>query len=291
MDGADCRPLVSNNITWPNAISLDYINQMVYWADAHFDAIFVVDYNGNDGRLVAGGPGQDQISHPFAMSLYRSYLYVTDWVDEQLYKVDIVQGKVTEVIKDRKLLRDVQIYHPSRQGQSKNFCKHYGCEQLSLLSSHVTSGCKCACEIGMVLMKDNRTCKRLDSFVIVAMKTRIRGYVFNNGEKQDAIVPVFGLRTAIGVDYDVKTQKLYFSNSGQLYRIGFDGSDMQTVQNESIGEVDGVAVDWVGRNLYWTDTRLKTISVSKLDGRYRRTLIRLDLENRPRAIVVHPNRG
>jgi sugar lactone lactonase YvrE len=291
MDGLECLDLIHTNITWPNAITLDYVNQKVYWADARLDSIFVVDYNGDNRHVVAGGPGQDPIPHPFAITLYRSFLYVTDWRDQEVYKVDIInQGEVTKVIKNMLQPMDIQMYHPARQDYSRNFCKNHGCSQLALLSSAEASGCTCACEIGTTLMSDGKTCKRLDEFVIVARKTQIRGYVFKNGTKKDAVVPVLGLRNAVAVDYDVKEQMMYFSDFNHLYRIRFDGSRKQVLINESLGEVDGLAVDWVARNLYWTDGRHKTISVATLDGKYRRTLINTAM-GRPRAVVVHPKIG
>lgn len=293
MGGLDCKTLVHTNITWPNAITLDYVNQKVYWADARIDLIFVVDYDGNNRYAVAGGPGRDPIPHPFAITLYRSFIYVTDWRDQELYKVDLLNdGKVTKIIRNMRQPMDIQMYHPSRQNYSQNYCKDYGCNQLGLLSSVVASGCKCACEIGTTLLEDGKTCKRLDEFVIVAMKTQIRGYIFDNGTKRDALVPILGLRNAVGVDYDVREQTLYFSDVSRLTinRVNFDGSGMQILINESLGAVDGLAVDWVARNLYWTDVRQKSISVARLDGMYRRTLITEGI-GRPRAIAVHPGIG
>jgi low density lipoprotein receptor-related protein 5/6 len=49
------------------------------------------------------------------------------------------------------------------------------------------------------------------------------------------------------------------------------------VQRELVGtEVehpDGLAVDWVARNLYWTDTGTDRIEVSRLSGAYRKVKI------------------
>ena len=53
---------------------------------------------------------------------------------------------------------------------------------------------------------------------------------------------------------------------------------------------DGVAVDWVSRNLFWTDTGTDRIEVSRLDGSSRRVIISEGL-NEPRAIVVDPFNG
>ncbi|KTG44453.1 hypothetical protein cypCar_00031434, partial [Cyprinus carpio] len=57
-----------------------------------------------------------------------------------------------------------------------------------------------------------------------------------------------------------------------------------------ISSPDGIAVDWIGGHIYWTDAGTNRIEVSKLDGRYRKWLIHSDLDQ-PAAIVVNPGLG
>lgn len=64
----------------------------------------------------------------------------------------------------------------------------------------------------------------------------------------------------------------------------------QTLHSATLQNPDGLAVDWVGRNLYWCDKGLDTIEVSKLDGKYRRVIIRDGLQE-PRAITLDPRHG
>jgi len=62
------------------------------------------------------------------------------------------------------------------------------------------------------------------------------------------------------------------------------------VVSVEIDSPDGVAVDWVGRNLYWTDKGMDRIELSRLNGSSRRILISEGLQE-PRAIVVDPFEG
>lgn len=57
-----------------------------------------------------------------------------------------------------------------------------------------------------------------------------------------------------------------------------------------LGSPEGIAVDHLGRNIFWTDSQLDRIEVARLDGRQRRILFDIGLVN-PRAIVADPVRG
>lgn len=65
----------------------------------------------------------------------------------------------------------------------------------------------------------------------------------------------------------------------------------QTLLEQDISTPDGLAVDWIHKHLYWTDTgnnRIEVVSLKNLE--WRRTLIKDDLDE-PRAIVVDPRKG
>ena len=50
---------------------------------------------------------------------------------------------------------------------------------------------------------------------------------------------------------------------------------------------DGIALDWIHNNLYWTDTGTDKIEVMNIDTKRRKTLVQSNMEE-PRAIVVDP---
>lgn len=53
---------------------------------------------------------------------------------------------------------------------------------------------------------------------------------------------------------------------------------------------DGLAIDYVSRLLFWSDTGEDVISVSHLDGTHRRSLIKDNLDQ-PRAMALEPFDG
>lgn len=57
-----------------------------------------------------------------------------------------------------------------------------------------------------------------------------------------------------------------------------------------LGSPEGIAIDHLGRNIFWTDSQRDRIEVAKLDGTQRRVLFETDLVN-PRGIVTDSVRG
>lgn len=64
-------------------------------------------------------------------------------------------------------------------------------------------------------------------------------------------------------------------------------------QLPGVDNVEGIAVDWIGNNLYWTDDSYKkSISVARLEkaSQTRKTLVEGQMSH-PRAIVLDPLHG
>ena len=55
-------------------------------------------------------------------------------------------------------------------------------------------------------------------------------------------------------------------------------------------QVEGLALDYFGNNIYWVDAGAKRIEMSKSNGRFRKVLFNTGLD-RPRAIAVDPKSG
>ena len=69
-----------------------------------------------------------------------------------------------------------------------------------------------------------------------------------------------------------------------------DGSDKKTVLSAAIEDPEGIAVDWVGNNLYIVETLVGRIDVCDFDGQHRSNILSDGLVN-PRGIALDSTKG
>ena len=50
-------------------------------------------------------------------------------------------------------------------------------------------------------------------------------------------------------------------------------AESEVIVSENVERADGIAIDWISRNLFWTDTGRDYISVSRLNGTMQKVLI------------------
>ncbi|CAJ0919748.1 unnamed protein product [Ranitomeya imitator] len=97
-----------------------------------------------------------------------------------------------------------------------------------------------------------------------------------------------GLNNAVALDFDYREQMIYWTDvttqGSMIRRMHINGSNVQVLHRTGLSNPDGLAVDWVGGNLYWCDKGRDTIEVSKLNGAYRTVLVNSGLRE-PRALV------
>ena len=57
-----------------------------------------------------------------------------------------------------------------------------------------------------------------------------------------------------------------------------------------VSNCEGLAIDWIGDNIFWTDEGLKTINVARLDNTSVWKVLVSDNMSHPQAIVLQPRR-
>uniref|UniRef100_A0A7N8XKE6 Low density lipoprotein receptor-related protein 8, apolipoprotein e receptor n=1 Tax=Mastacembelus armatus TaxID=205130 RepID=A0A7N8XKE6_9TELE len=146
---------------------------------------------------------------------------------------------------------------------------------------------KCECYEGYEMDPASKTCKAVGKspYLMFTNRHEIRRIDLLRREYTQ-VVPT--LKNAVALDVDVATNKMFWCDL--FHRKIYSDSSQQVTLIDSLHSPEGLAVDWVHKNIYWTDSGNKSISVATGDGRKRKVLIAAELSE-PRAIAVDPHQG
>ena len=73
-DGTNRQILVSESISLPNMLAIDYMTNELCWTDAGLKRIECIDLYGTKHRLVYYTPG-----YPFDQAIVEDHIFWTDW--------------------------------------------------------------------------------------------------------------------------------------------------------------------------------------------------------------------
>ncbi|RXN37773.1 low-density lipo receptor-related 8-like protein [Labeo rohita] len=154
---------------------------------------------------------------------------------------------------------------------------------------------KCECHPGYEMDPVSKTCKAegKSPYLMFTNRHEIRRIDL---VKRDYTQVVPTQKNAVAIDIDVAANRMYWCDRFQhkIYSAyiheASDPSRHVTLIDSDLHSPEGLALDWVQHNLYWSDSGDRTISVASADGSRRRVLISTDLSE-PRAIAVDPERG
>ena len=127
-----------------------------------------------------------------------------------------------------------------------------------------------------------------EPFILYSNRTNIRSVDLVSYTQADVLG---GQDQVIPLGVDTVNRHVYFGDAdlGRIFRSNYDGSSV-TVIMENIEDVEGLAVDWINRLLYWTTYASSSIEVATLDGMHRSILINTGVEY-PRGMAVDPIAG
>ena len=98
---------------------------------------------------------------------------------------------------------------------------------------------------------------------------------------------------AVAIDFLYADQYIFWIDVSEQTIFGCSLKNVckpEIIVSDDVSRPEGLAVDWLTRKLYWTDYDLKQVSVSSINGKYRKILISRNVDN-PRAIAVDPKAG
>ncbi|XP_048207304.1 low-density lipoprotein receptor-related protein 8 isoform X5 [Perognathus longimembris pacificus] len=155
---------------------------------------------------------------------------------------------------------------------------------------------KCECHPGYEMDALTKNCKAIagkSPLLIFTNRHEVRKIDLVKRD-YSRLIPM--LKNVVALDVEVVTNRVYWCDLSyrKIYSAymdkASDPAEQEVLIDEQLHSPEGLAVDWVHKHIYWTDSGNKTISVATVDGGRRCTLFNRNLSE-PRAIAVDPLRG
>ncbi|XP_059193208.1 very low-density lipoprotein receptor [Centropristis striata] len=172
------------------------------------------------------------------------------------------------------------------EGQSPGVC--------SQLCTNTPGSYQCDCHPGYVMEAGGHHCKITgEPFLLASVQTDL--YLFGLRSSSLDVLTSFSKKAILSLDYDWREQRVFWV-SLETESIRWSSLDQKTTGTVIQGvRADSVAVDWLGRNLYWIDgvnsqivaIRLTTATVESLDHSI---ILDEDLDQ-PRSLALLPQKG
>uniref|UniRef100_H2ZDZ1 Uncharacterized protein n=1 Tax=Ciona savignyi TaxID=51511 RepID=H2ZDZ1_CIOSA len=270
-----CTVLAQEDMLKPISLTLDSPSSIIYWFDSELATLNSCHTSGRMRRVVLRQ--FETIRSPVGMFLFDNKVFWADKEDMMIKSVDQRAGNrlhITAAGLDQPT--SIRSLNPQSQPLSMRRCQHSSCPHFCLPDGRTH---QCICPDNE--FSCNSTLLRSNMQILIADDTVIRRARVNlvTGNIEVALAGE-GLTNAADVVFNSKTNKIYWSS--------------ETSTQANIIKKDGVAIDWIHNNLYWTDRANHKIMVGAVvmeNIENTTTLIQRNSGFSPGAIALDPIKG
>ncbi|KAI4466638.1 vitellogenin receptor-like protein-related-related [Holotrichia oblita] len=294
MDGSQFKEFVTDNIRWPNGLTIDYPNERLYWVDAKHQTLESIALSGADRRVILEGI----VKHPYAIAVFEDKLYWSDWNTHSIQTCDKFTGKNHHtLLKEKKeYVYGLHIFHSAlkQQGRDGNPCDRAFCSDLCLLSGRTYS---CACTQDKVLSADKHVCipyEKKQILIIGGGDLLAQVEHRNLGKHEVSALPTIAT-DIIALAYSSENSTVFVSDAatGAILATSLTKGGETDVVYHGDGDtrISSMAYDYAGNNLYWCDTGKGTVEIFSLRTMARKVLMHDMAGELPTAIALVPDEG
>ena len=191
MDGTQRKTIVSNYIYKASGLTLDYVNERVLWCDSQLDQIVSVGYDGQNRHAIIRG--STKVPAPVRLTIFENHVFWTDSTRQGVLKTNIYNSSdanVEAIYRERRLIKEpraIKSYHSLRQPIVPNPCgsNNGGCHHMCVITRNgdgeaYALAYRCACNIGFQLASNQKSCVRIEEFLMYSQQNLSEEYYSTN---------------------------------------------------------------------------------------------------------------
>ncbi|NXY26379.1 LRP2 protein, partial [Atrichornis clamosus] len=177
-----------------------------------------------------------------------------------------------------------------------NECTEWGKGACSQTCINAPGSYSCGCLPGYQLEPDGHICKLTgpEPMLVVAVQSEVLSYGLRSG-REEVLLATDKDRVVFSLDYDLVERKVFWMDLAtesirwQDLNLGKKGTLVKGVRS------DCIAVDWLGRNLYWTDGAAGQVLATRLEAAWQGipeyTVVMDGDLDQPHSLVLQPLAG
>lgn len=224
--------LVTENIFWPNGLTVDLETETIYWVDGKLHVLQAIQWDGTDRRTVVSS-----LPYPYSVTLLQpGVIFWTDW---KLHSIQaLLRGEVKQLVYNTNSPIAVKVYDARLQptiGENPCGVGNGNCSHLCLLSATAERGFVCGCPTGVRLVEGGQQCaERPQDMLFLLQRSQISKVSLDTVDYTSFPMPLGKIKYAIAIDYDPVEDMIYWSD-------GDTRSIMRARQENGGGEGGGGA--------------------------------------------------
>ncbi|XP_078326898.1 low-density lipoprotein receptor-related protein 6-like isoform X2 [Crassostrea virginica] len=266
LDGQDREVIVHTGLSRVLSLSLDVLNNTLYWVDFTRNTIEVCNYDGSNRRVIRRMNGLSLTDFSFHQNL----LHAVSVTSRSMLAIDPSSGsELYHRVFTSAQPFTVNVYDAEAQRTYTDPCLSLSCQHICINSK---SGAKCFCSEGYNLAADLKTCTDQSWFhergIIVSNDTMFAMHEVHSVSGQDRGYHYLEVSSAVIETFavDANSDTIYFmdSKSNTLVKLDIISQQIRTLVPVLTGK--GLIFDWISNLLGWIEAQSNINSYSINSG-------------------------